>query len=291
VTVTTAGGTSLTAATTDDYTYVAPTPTITAISPTSGPTAGGTSVTITGTGFVNGATVRFGATQSATVTVNSATSITAVSPASLTAGPVTLTVTTSGGTVNFSSFTYNATAPTVSSFSPTSGGIGFTLVTITGTNFLTGSTVRFGTSAFVPAQVLSTTQLRVTVPTGATTGAITVQTVNGLTGTSRSNFTVVARPVLSTMTPISGLVGSTVTITGTSLLGATVNFGAVRVTPTVNRTGTSLTFVVPSVAAGQYVVSVETVGGISANTPTFTVTAAARTQSASTGSVLTTFVY
>ncbi|MFM2182483.1 MAG: hypothetical protein RJB61_777, partial [Actinomycetota bacterium] len=291
VTVTTAGGTSLTAATTDDYTYVAPTPTITAISPTSGPTAGGTSVTITGTGFVNGATVRFGTNLSATVTVNSATSITAVSPASLTAGPVTLTVTTSGGTVNFSSFTYNATAPTVSSFSPTSGGIGFTLVTITGTNFLTGSTVRFGTSAFVPAQVLSTTQLRVTVPTGATTGAITVQTVNGLTGTSRSNFTVVARPVLSTMTPISGLVGSTVTITGTSLLGATVNFGAVRVTPTVNRTGTSLTFVVPSVAAGQYVVSVETVGGISANTPTFTVTAAARTQSASTGSVLTTFVY
>ncbi|MFM8311728.1 MAG: IPT/TIG domain-containing protein, partial [Ilumatobacteraceae bacterium] len=291
VSVTTAGGTSSTAATSDDYTYVAPTPTITAIAPTSGPTAGGTSVTITGTGFVNGATVTFGANTSATVTVASATSITAVAPASLTAGPVTVSVTTTGGSATSpTNYTYNATAPTVTTFSPTSGGIGFTLVTITGTNFLNGSTVRFGNSAFVPAQVISATQLRVTVPTGATTGPISVQTVNGLLGTSRSNFTVVARPVLSTMSPISGLVGTTVTITGTNLLGATVQFGTLNVTPTINRTGTSLTFAVPTVTAGGYVVSVRTAGGISANTPTFTVTAAARLQPASTGSVLTTFV-
>ncbi|HEY33294.1 MAG TPA: hypothetical protein G4O10_09370, partial [Dehalococcoidia bacterium] len=35
-------------------------PTVTSISPTSGPAAGGTSVTITGTNFVNGATVTIG---------------------------------------------------------------------------------------------------------------------------------------------------------------------------------------------------------------------------------------
>jgi hypothetical protein len=93
------------------------------------------------------------------------------------------------------------------------------------------------------------------------------------------------------MTPSSGLVNTLVTINGTALIGATVRFGSTSVTPaSINRTGTSLTFRVPNVVAGAYVVSVQTAGGISANTPTFTVTAALRLQPASTGSVLTTFV-
>lgn len=78
------------------YTY-APLPTVASISPTAGPVAGGTSVTLTGTGFVAGATVAFGATQSPTVTVVSATQITAVSPPGV-AGTVPVTVTTAGGT-------------------------------------------------------------------------------------------------------------------------------------------------------------------------------------------------
>jgi hypothetical protein len=72
-------------------------PTVTAASPATGPIAGGTSVTITGTGFVSGATVNFGTTPAAGVTVNSATSITATSPAG-SAGVVDVTVTTPGGT-------------------------------------------------------------------------------------------------------------------------------------------------------------------------------------------------
>ena len=62
------------------YMYVAP-PTVTAVSPAKGTTAGGTSVTITGTGFASGDTVNFGSTAATGVTVNSATSITAVAPA------------------------------------------------------------------------------------------------------------------------------------------------------------------------------------------------------------------
>jgi hypothetical protein len=72
-------------------------PAITKLKPKSGHAAGGTTVTITGTGFAAGAVVRFGATASSEVTVSSATSITAVSPPGA-IGRVDVTVTTAGGT-------------------------------------------------------------------------------------------------------------------------------------------------------------------------------------------------
>jgi hypothetical protein len=76
------------------YAYGAPT--VTSLSPNAGPTAGGNTVTITGTGFVPGATVKFGATASSTVTFVSATQITAVAPAHA-AGAIHVVVTTPAG--------------------------------------------------------------------------------------------------------------------------------------------------------------------------------------------------
>jgi hypothetical protein len=81
VKVTTVGGTSATTAA-DQFSYLGG-PVVTSISPTTGPAAGGTSVTITGSGFGGAAgagAVRFGAANAASYTVNSASSITAVSP-------------------------------------------------------------------------------------------------------------------------------------------------------------------------------------------------------------------
>ena len=66
-----------------------PAPTVSGISPASGTTAGGTPVTITGTGFLAGATVSFGGTAATGVTVASSTSITATAPAH-TAGTVSV---------------------------------------------------------------------------------------------------------------------------------------------------------------------------------------------------------
>ena len=83
-------------------------PTITSITPTSGLTSGGTSVSIAGTGFTSGTTVMFGVVTATAVTVNSATSITTTSPAE-SAGTVNVTVTTAGATSATSSadqFTY-----------------------------------------------------------------------------------------------------------------------------------------------------------------------------------------
>ena len=61
VTVSTPGGTSATSAA-DEYTYI-PAPTVTKVSPTSGPAAGATTVTITGTNLTGASEVKFGASR------------------------------------------------------------------------------------------------------------------------------------------------------------------------------------------------------------------------------------
>lgn len=77
VTVRTPAGLSNTIA----YTY-APTPALSAIAPNQGPTSGGTSVVLTGTGLTGTTAVTFGSTPATSYTVNSATQITAVTPTS-----------------------------------------------------------------------------------------------------------------------------------------------------------------------------------------------------------------
>ncbi|MEW6644196.1 MAG: putative Ig domain-containing protein [Pseudomonadota bacterium] len=90
---------------------------VTGIVPNSGPTGGGTSVTITGTGFLGASAVKFGATNATSFTVNSTTQITAVSPAGA-AGAVSLTVTAPGGTAS-TTYTYVNLLGLVSTPSPT----------------------------------------------------------------------------------------------------------------------------------------------------------------------------
>ena len=64
----------------DHDTTTTPAPTVTAVSPSTGVDTGGTPITITGTGFTSGATVKVGGTAATDVTVVSATSITATTP-------------------------------------------------------------------------------------------------------------------------------------------------------------------------------------------------------------------
>jgi hypothetical protein len=77
-------------------TVVPPAPTVSSISPTSGPAAGGTNVTITGTGFTGATGVSFGGAAASNIIVDSDTQITATSPAG--SGTVDVTVTTPNGT-------------------------------------------------------------------------------------------------------------------------------------------------------------------------------------------------
>ena len=109
----------------DQFTYgTAAAPTVTAITPTTGPAAGGTLVTITGTNFTGSPTptVNFGPTAATNVTVVGATSITADSPAGTNGNVVDVTVKTATGTsatTPADQFTYGtATAPTVTAITP-----------------------------------------------------------------------------------------------------------------------------------------------------------------------------
>jgi hypothetical protein len=111
--------------------------------------------------------------------------------------------------------------PTISSFTPTSGPAG-TSVTITGSDFLAASSVTIGD---VPAgfTVDSPTSITTSVPKDATTGAISVRTPNG-TATSSSSFTVTCDapgPTITSFTPSSGPIATSVDIRGSNLTGVT----------------------------------------------------------------------
>jgi hypothetical protein len=73
-----------------------PAPTVTGVTPASGPSAGGTAVTISGTNLTGASAVYFGGMAASTFTVNSATSISATTPPG--SGTVNTTVVTAGGT-------------------------------------------------------------------------------------------------------------------------------------------------------------------------------------------------
>jgi alpha-tubulin suppressor-like RCC1 family protein len=140
VTVTTPSGTSAPTPA-DQFTYVAA-PTVKKLSAKSGPGAGETSVTITGTGFEEATAVAFGAAPAAHFTIDSPTAITAVSPAG--AGTAEVTVTAPGGTSAPSAKDRFEYVPAVAGVSPGMGAAaGGTSVTITGTGFALGSTTTF----------------------------------------------------------------------------------------------------------------------------------------------------
>ena len=86
-------------------------PQITGISPNSGVLAGGTSVTITGTGFAAGATVKIGGAAATGVNVTSATEITCIVPPG-SVGKANVLVETSGGAMAMTEgFTYTVGGP------------------------------------------------------------------------------------------------------------------------------------------------------------------------------------
>ncbi len=243
-------------------------PTVTSILPTDGPLAGGTSVVITGTDLTSATAVDFGA-NAAAITSNTATSITATSPAG-SAGIVDVTVTTAGGTSATSSkdkFTYVA-APTVTSILPISGSAaGGTHVVITGTNLSSATAVDFGSnSATVTAN--SATSITATSPAGsAGTVDVSVTTAGGTSATSGGDqFTYVVAPVVTSILPTSGSGsgGTSVVITGTGLSSATaVHFGTNTAAITVD-TATSITVTSPA-GSGVVDVTVTTAGGTSAS--------------------------
>ena len=246
-----------------------PAPTITAngVSPSTGSTSGGTSVTITGSGFTAVTTgVTFGGI-AASFTVNSVSQITATTPAH-SAGPVDVVVITGAGTATATAaFTY-ISPPAVTGIAPNKGPtVGGTSVVITGTSFTGATLVSFGTTS-ASFTVNSATQITARSPAG-NAGAVDV-TVTAPIGTSATSaadrFTYFALPAVTSIAPNNGpIVGATaVTITGANFTGATaVRFGSNTATFTVT-SATQIAANSPAGSAGTVDVTVTTQGGTSA---------------------------
>jgi hypothetical protein len=225
------------------FTYLA-SPTISAFSPLSAGT--GQTVTITGTNFTGATAVSFGGTAATSFTVVSATSITAVVGAGATGS---VSVTTSNGIASRAGFTFTAVtpAPTIASFTPTSGKKG-QVVNITGTNFTGATAVSFGGTAATTFTVVSATSINATVGAGAS-GTVSVTTASG-TGI-RAGFTYLPPPTIASFSPTSAGTGQTVTITGTNFTGVTaVSFGGTAATSFTVVSATSITAVVGTGTTG-----------------------------------------
>src|SRR5579859_2486693 len=126
---------------------------------------------------------------------------------------------------------------------PQQGGIG-TTVTIQGQNFSTTPSANIVKFNGTPASVTLATanSLTASVPSGATTGPITV-TVGTSTATSATNFTVLQIPAITSISPASALQGGSVSnfhVTGLNLTGATFSFLPAFVPPAISPSNVSI---------------------------------------------------
>ncbi|WP_303310999.1 N,N-dimethylformamidase beta subunit family domain-containing protein [Hymenobacter sp. BT730] len=245
-------------------------PTIASFSPTAGPE--GTVVTISGTNLGQTESVRFNGL-SAQFSIRSDAQLVATVPAEATTGLISLT-TPEGKATSQAAFTVT---PVILSFTPTTGPVG-TEVLITGTSLLGATSVQFFNGVEAGRfEVRNSTTIMAVVPVGARTGKLTVITPNGQ-AKSTQTFTVtkpstpVLVPAISLFTPVSGPVGTTVTILGSNLEGATeVTFNGTPCLEILSKSATEVVVQVPS-GAQSGTISVKTPLGVATSKDRFKVT-------------------
>jgi hypothetical protein len=249
-------------------TYYYGNPTINSLSPTNGSIGGGTSVTISGTGFTSDITnLLFGSLPATNIVIVNATTITAVSPSASATGSVNVTVSISGAISNVVTYYYGN--PTISSISPTNGSIGGgTSVTIRGTGFTSNITsLLFGIISATNIVFVNTTTITARSPAASISGSVDVTlSINGAMSNAVTYY--YGNPTISSLSPTNGSIGggTSVTITGTGFTSTdtSVLFGSTSATNVVFINTTTLTAVSPSASAsGSVDVTVVINGSIS----------------------------
>jgi len=259
------------------YTYVA-LPTVTSVAPPTGPVAGGTSVTITGTNLIGATAVSIGGNTTTGFSVVSGTSITATTPLHA-AGLVDVIVTTPNGTATGTNvYTYVA-LPTVTSVAPSVGpAAGGTSVTIIGTGLIGATGVTFGGTAGTGVSVVNSTAVTAITPLHALgTVNVNVTTPNGTSVTGDNKYTYVAAPTFVSIAPLIGPIagGTPVTITGTNLIGATtsgiynVSIGGTALTNMTVVSSTTIVGSTPAHAVGRVNVVITTPNGTATGTDAY----------------------
>lgn len=230
-------------------------PTLVSVSPNSGSTAGGTAITITGTNFAAGTTARFGGTNCTSLVVVNSTTITCNTPAR-SAGAVNVVISNSDGQISTETvqYTYNA-PPTITSIAPVSGPlVGGTLITITGTNFVTGFSASVGGVACASTSFISATSVRCTTANLSTSGlkSVVVTNPDTQTVTLANAFQSIPAPTISGVSPASSLTtgGVVVTFTGANFQSGVIpRINGVNCTSYSFLSSTSISCTVPAGAA------------------------------------------
>ncbi len=229
---------------------------VTGVSPASGPTTGGTPVTVTGTSFPTSVdSVRIGAGQLSAWSRVNATRLTGTTPAASAAGAVDITLFGAGDTTATcrGCFTYTP-AVTLTSVSPGHGPQGGgTAVTITGAGFpLMVDSVLIGAAHLTNVVRVSATQLTGTTPLSSVAGSVSVTVwVGGAWGGSCTacftyDPTVVVTSVSPTAGPMAG--GTALTIAGMAFpaIVDSVLVGAGRLANLARVSATQLTGTTPA---------------------------------------------
>lgn len=243
-------------------------PTVTRLSPASGPIKGGTVVTVYGTNFSTASAVDFGSNPGTHVTVVNSDELTVASPAG--SGTVDVSVVTPGGTSAVSSkdrYSY-VPPPTVNGLTPASGlASGGMVVTVYGINFIKPSSVQFGSIPGTHVTIVNSGELKVTAPAGTGTVNVAVATPGGTSKvSSKDRYSYFARPIVNGIAPASGRSsgGTVVTVYGVNFDGHTVvRFGVYTGTHVTIVNSGELKVTTPA-GTGTVNVTVTTPGGTSA---------------------------
>jgi hypothetical protein len=257
------------------FTLTASVPVLNTIAPntaTSFGTGSTVAITLSGTGLAGSAlNLPVGITLSAGSLVSTFSTVTAniVIAGNAPLGLQNIGVTTAGGISNTVSITVFPLAPLLNTIAPTTSAAGATItVTLTGTGFAGTTSVNTVPGAGITATIVSVTATQVTAQFVIAASATTQQiSVTNLNGTSNSvTFGIV--PTLTSISPASNPAGLTVpvTLTGTSLTGATsINAGAgitATIVSVVSSTQINASFVITAAAAqGNRNITVTTPGG------------------------------
>ena len=201
-------------------------PTVTTISPESGPVTGGTLVTFYGTNLTDFTQVTFGGAEATILSATTGTTMIVSTPAH-DAGLVDVQLVRPGQYKTLlKRFTYHATEPAITSLSPTAGSTaGGTEVTISGVNLSGVTSVMFGDTAGTTITDTTASSVTVTAPAHVAGPVdISLTATNG-TATKTDGFTYqvipAGAPTITSISPRKGhfLIGGVLTVTGTNLAG------------------------------------------------------------------------
>jgi hypothetical protein len=202
------------------------------------------SVSLAATGLPSGATAIFSPTST------TSTSVVTFTVGACVPGIYPLTITGNSGTLNSSTMVkLTVSAPAITSLSPATavaGGSAITL-TVTGTNFVSGSTVMWGSTALTTTYG-SATSLKAAVTSAqlAAAGSVSVTVKNTGTVSSAASSFKVNGPAITSLSPTSVGVGSpdtTITVTGTNFIAGTGSGSTFKAGSLVYQGSTALTVI------------------------------------------------